>query len=155
MLILPLYSSSGSSTPTLGAISSRSLSGGAIAGIVVGAVVGVAFMILGGVLVVRRSRRVNVAASNTEHPGSGGMVGVEPFTLTGRDFQQPLGSGSSGSDYGMSAGYSRKNGHPGSPPSDSSAEAPTPADINESSITRMIHQVLSRMQVQEAPPAYN
>ncbi|KZV69471.1 hypothetical protein PENSPDRAFT_753334 [Peniophora sp. CONT] len=152
--------------------SSSSLSGGSIAGIAVGAIAGVVVMILGGVLVVRRSRRVEVAASDIELPESEGVV-VEPFTLTAREFRRPLGTGSSETDYVMPAGYARKNGqglglaasrtessvsasvHPGSPPSDSSAEVPTPADINESSITRMIHQVLSRMQVQEAPPAYN
>ncbi|KZV73758.1 hypothetical protein PENSPDRAFT_749801 [Peniophora sp. CONT] len=142
----------------------RSLSGGAIAGIVIGIVAG-SVLVIAGVLLARR-RKAHMRKPDSE------PILLDPF---------PSGLPTSEMEDGMElpAGYAFKDRHgfgparlvPRSssgqltrrsgpdpsvqPPTTASSDEPgTPVDVNETSVTRLIHQILSVMQTHEAPPAY-
>ncbi|VDB83070.1 unnamed protein product [Peniophora sp. CBMAI 1063] len=134
-------------SPSTGIPSPSSLSGGAIAGI------------------VRRSRREVSAASNARHPENDDMTVINPFRLSGPRPMPTDGTRSSNAHGDLPARKDR----PGyglaevAEPSQPSHSTPLPADIStetapleelsETSITRLVNQLMRRIQAQENPPA--
>ncbi|VDC04448.1 unnamed protein product [Peniophora sp. CBMAI 1063] len=147
--------------------SHKALSGGDIAGIVVGVVAVFIIGLLGAIIVQRRLRRA--------HPekDTAAMLELDPFPpgtpasdYTEGDADLPAGyTLKDRSGYGparlvpgRSAGQltrrSAANPSAQPPTTDSSYDPDTPVVASETSITRLIYRVLSVMQTQEDPPAY-
>lgn len=147
----------------------KTLSGGAIAGIVIGTIAGLALIVV-GVLFARQRKMRDRGDQDGAHTGI--MLALDPF---------PMNAPSSATqpDMSLPAGYTLKNRHgygparliPSSssdqltrrsaadhsvqpPTTDSYDEPETPVQANETSVTRLIQHILSVMQTQEAPPAY-
>ncbi|KZV66940.1 hypothetical protein PENSPDRAFT_688540 [Peniophora sp. CONT] len=161
----PFFSNGSSAESTTSRTSA--LSADAIAGIAVGAACGVLFVVMGAVWVMRRSRR---RASVAFEASSVATTSVEPFPLSRPEMQQ---SGPFGARNSLPAGWETKNRQDDRPGTTErtvtttledtarpvlsqtySSETPSPEELSETALDRLVNQVVRRLQAQEAPPSY-